>query len=281
MKRILFPTDFSTYADNALHYAAKLAAEAGAELIVMHATDQAVDSITHEEHSTLTSNDLQVIELKSMLKRLKTMVEANEQIKVKTRLYTGETVDRIMWAAEYYNVDLIVMGTLGATGLRTAIFGTNTADVIAKSIYPVLAVPFDYRWKKCKKIVLAVSDDNIEKELFTPAFKIAQLFNAEVNAVVFSQEKALADEVVDHSRTINHFKERVGKHFNTTEITTSHISGRDFHEMVQQYVQKNNSDMLVMVTHRRGFLQNLFKYSMTRQMAFHTRIPLLALHSVR
>ena len=42
---------------------------------------------------------------------------------------------------EKMGIDLVVMGTKGATGLAAAVIGSNTADVIQAATCPVLAVP--------------------------------------------------------------------------------------------------------------------------------------------
>ncbi len=46
---------------------------------------------------------------------------------------------------------------------------------------------------------------------------------------------------------------------------------------MQNYITENNVDILVMVTHKRDFLERIFNPGITRRMSYQTKIPLLAI----
>lgn len=50
-------------------------------------------------------------------------------------------------------IDLVVMGTQGATGAGDVLFGTNTIHVIKKAASPILAVPSEFTYKTPKRIL--------------------------------------------------------------------------------------------------------------------------------
>jgi hypothetical protein len=122
------------------------------------------------------------------------------------------------------------MDTLGATGLKTVLFGTKTATIIAKSTVPVIAIPFDYTWKKPQNILIAINDAEQDIKIFDPVFLLGKLFGAKISIAVFSDTKARAEELIEHSRLISKSQEKLKKSFSENNIEMLHLSGRDFYE---------------------------------------------------
>jgi nucleotide-binding universal stress UspA family protein len=80
------------------------------------------------------------------LKALEKSIEETENVPVRTQLYDGGVIPSIMQATESNQIDLIVMGTLGRTGLRNKIVGSRTAEILSESELPVfLGSPADHR----------------------------------------------------------------------------------------------------------------------------------------
>jgi nucleotide-binding universal stress UspA family protein len=279
MKKILVPTDFSVYADKAMDFAAAVAQKAGAELVLVHIYDALDYSFADRRALINEYNDAMAAELQHKLDACKSRVANSGYKNVKTILCDGDsdTIGALLTVIDDSNPDLVVMGTLGATGLRTAIQGTKTTAVIARCSVPVVTIPFNYEWKELKKILIATNDADEDAKRFEPVFELGRLFDAEVRAVAFSDARAEAVEMVEHSRTIPKIQAKL-QTFSNTHVHVEHLTARDFHQAIQQYIEKDRIDLLVMITHKRGFIQSLFRASMTRQMAYHTNIPLLALH---
>lgn len=278
MKKILVPTDFSSYADKALDYAVGIAKKWEAEIVLLHCYDPLV-AIGVTEEMVLSYNKARELELSATLEKHKATIKKQEGIEVTIVLSSGDIVESILSISRQHDCLLIAMGTLGATGLKTIFFGTKTAAIIAKSEIPVISVPYDYEWKEPKEILLAVSDAHEKIELFQPAFNLAKLFNARIKTVIFSKEKAPGVDVMENSRIVSQVQSRLQNGFDQEGIETAHLSGIDFHQTLQEYITEQRTDLLVMVTHNRSFLQNLFRFSATRQMSYHTTIPLLSLHA--
>lgn len=278
MKRILVPIDFSVCAEKAFNYAVLLAKKGGGEVILLHACDFLHYPFADKKHMINEYNDLKTTELTGRLAKLKDTAEESG-VTITTQLYDGDVVDSILSVSERKHIDLIVMGTWGATGLETILLGTKTATIISKSAIPVIAIPADYISKEPQNILIAINDAEQDVNIFEPVFLLGNLFSAKVNIAVFSDDKAQADELMEHSRLINRSGEKLKKSFSNTNIEMLHLSGSDFYQSLQQYINNGEIDLLVMITHKKGFVQNLFSFSMTRQMAYHTTVPLLSLHS--
>jgi hypothetical protein len=52
----------------------------------------------------------------------------------------------------------------------------------------------------------------------------------------------------------------------------------DFTEAIHQYALDHGADMIITVPRKHNFLTRLFTTSHTEKLAYHTHIPLLAIH---
>ena len=278
MKKLLVPTDYSRTADKAFDYAVALAAKIGADIVLLHCITLPVPALTEDpEDMDQMSGELEAGALRKLADYK--LLALAQFVQVQTVVKSGPLVETIIAAAADHKADLIVMGTLGTTGVKTMIFGTHTAAVIARSRVPVIAVPSDYRWSEPKCILLAIENVHEEPAVFTPLIELANALGAEVKTLTFSDEKSEGVYILEHSRTAASIKKKLERSLVGTAVESVHVSGSDFHQTLQQYIKQHKIDLLVMITHRRSFLQNLFHFSMTRQMAYHTEIPLLSLQS--
>ena len=281
MKKILVPTDFSKYADKALNYAVCIAKKARAEVILLHARDELKSPLVDGGKKNLDDeNNEMIIELTHKLKQYETSIEQTEGVPVTIKLFEGKIVTSIITAAEENKVDLIVMGTLGTTGLKTMIYGTKTSHVISKTSIPVIAIPFDYEWSEPKEFLLAISDAHEDVEIFKPVLELGKLFNSNIKTVIFSNEEAEGVEFIEHSRAISTMQNKLKTAFPETHIEFVHLAGKDFDQTLHDFIKEQNTDLLVMVTHKRSVVQSLFSSSKTKKMSYHSLVPLLSLHSM-
>ena len=277
MNRILVPTNFSKNADKALDYALQIAKKVAGEIILLHVCslpdpEFAEDSDVMKEHNRLT-----IIELNAALRRYK-CAPGEPWVNIKTILAHGDTVDTIVNKAQQYKTDLIIMGTEGAGKLKAFVLGTHTAAVMAKSQIPVITVPRGYNGQPPTDIVLAI-DQEEEKLLLAPVFRLRQLFASSLKTLTFSDKDAEAAELMDQSHTLRVSTNRWKADFALAKLESEHLLGDDFCDAINRYIDDYSVNLLVMVTHRKNFLQRLFRISTTRKMAYHTHIPLMSLHA--
>src|SRR5436190_1209410 len=142
LHRILLPTDFSKFSQNALTYAAAFAEKFGAELYLLHVVpDLALfipDAITVTPPVTPSVDQLTVA-TRAAFDRL---IKENhfEHLSIHQEVRTGTPFYEIIQYAKEVDVDLIVMGTHGHTGLAHVLLGSVTEKVVRKAPCPVLTV---------------------------------------------------------------------------------------------------------------------------------------------
>ena len=198
MKNILVPTDFSANADRALDFAVKIAQKLNAKIIIVHACD--LLELTFKDRVELKKEYNQNIikEAKEKLLLYKDNIMKSENIMIQTKLYEGTITETILYAAKEQKADLIIMGTLGSTGLKEKILGSQTSAVIGKSAIPVLAVPLMSEWKEPEKICLALNNfKEATTDVIQPALSLVNSFNAELQIAKFTDTDR--PEISDHS----------------------------------------------------------------------------------
>ncbi len=278
MKTILVPTDFSLNANKALNYAAELAKIAGAKIIVLHVTDLTHASIN--ENVILPENfDKEIID--SANKELDIHVAATASItggQVEKQLYNGFVSDAVQQACKENAVDIIIMGTLGNAGIREKLFGSITAKIISHVDVPVLAIPLMYEWEIPQNILLAVKEFKEDPALLIPVLDIARLLKAPIHVSIFTDEdQAHAVDYLQNSRDLELFATHMQKANIDLQVQTAPLYGHQFEEAIVEYITKNHTGLLVMITHKRNFLESIFNRSLTKKMSYHTNIPLLSL----
>ncbi len=279
MKRILIPTDFSNSATNALKYATFFAKKASCKLLVLHVYKS---SYNHPGVSE-KSHDIMAKTAEDNLQKIKDEIKNNsdtKDIKCETRLIHASPhsfVDIINEAVSKDDIDLIVMGTKGVSGINEILIGSNTVNVIKKVSCPVLAIPENSKFQPIKRIMFASDYKKVEISALKLIKMIAMVLNAEIDFVSINKyvrETPSAKKEEEISRLDRFFGKEV-KHTFEFYVDDDVLGG------INEYLKYHlDVGMIIMVTRRKYTLFNrIFNPSFTKRMAFHTNFPLLALHS--
>jgi nucleotide-binding universal stress UspA family protein len=271
MVNILVPTDLSDLSKIAVQYAIKIANKLGGTITLLHviniiqptrATMRLQLKSLEKELVDTAKEDLDVF-VNNVSKQLKT----SDPIKVK--IVKGANFnDTIKKEAKKLRTGLIVMGTRGASGLRKYVLGSNTASVIEVSHVPVLAVPELGDFKNFKNVVYATDLKHTQKELKT-LIPYLEKFGSKVHLIhVTSNLK----EVSAIEKKITGMVEKSG----ITNVICKVMVNKKIDEAIEHYIDVTNADLLAMFTHDVTFYEKLFNRSITKKMAFHSKIPLLA-----
>jgi nucleotide-binding universal stress UspA family protein len=150
IKKILAPTDLSSFSANGVRYACNLAKALGAEVIVGHALSTR-EFTSHAASLKITSSGAESDDLLGKLeeqhKQLLRQFMEQQLIGVGTDLNVQQIVEMgdahtliVNWARDKA-VDLIVMSTHGRSGLPRMLLGSVTEKVLRSASCPVLAIP--------------------------------------------------------------------------------------------------------------------------------------------
>ena len=138
--RILIPTDFSPDADAAFSYALGLARKFDAPVLLLHVVeDPLAAGVWSSDIYTAEIAGLQVNLVRDAEERLRRSVPEGVGT-VSTEVRTGSPAKQIIETAREKNVDLIVMGTRGRTGVAHVIMGSVAERVVRLAPCPVLTL---------------------------------------------------------------------------------------------------------------------------------------------
>ena len=267
--KILTPTDFSKLSKVAVLYAIRLAEKLDAEVVLMAVINNNSHSHASIHWRKLEEEMVNIAQQDAQQLMTEIKAEMGDRAKVSYEYIVGFPVEEMIENFVVQNgIDMIVMGTKGATGLKKVMMGSNAVAVIDNSSVPVIAVPSETEFKKVKKIMYATDMENIYEEIKTLTM-FAELFDAEIDilhvipadsAKKIDCNKMASDLIIE------------GKY----PKITFHVSKNDHvADEVDAFVVAHEADMLALFTHKLDFYEKLFGRSVTRQLAFHARVPLL------
>ena len=148
---ILVPSDFSEAADAALDYARILAQKFGATLQLLHVIElaHAPGAFSGEVFIAETPDTYDLLRREAHLKLAKRVRPADlARHGATTEVITGQSAGVIVQYATDMNIDLIVMGTHGRTGLAHLLMGSVAEHVVRTAPCPVLTVRHARVWNE-------------------------------------------------------------------------------------------------------------------------------------
>ena len=148
--KILIPTDFSDNAVMATRYAIDLAKKSAGKLCVFHSYD-----VPHYERSLTTSLHLEMKEIaEEHMAEFEKNYLAQAGVPYEVMVRIGNPIRMAKELVKAKNIDLVVMGTKGASGIEEFLIGSNAASIIQNVRVPVFIIPEQAVQKPIKDIDL-------------------------------------------------------------------------------------------------------------------------------
>ncbi len=273
MKNILVPTDFSETAENALFYAAELAAISNANLIIFHVYNYPVDTA---DLSLIASvyDQFENLNLES-LRELKAKVheKLGTDLCVEFLCKMGSVAHEINELIETKDIDLVVIGTQGKGYLQERFMGSTASSLVKQATQPVLVIDAKIKFEPIQEIALAF--DYKDEESLTaidPVISFCNLFKAHISILqVLTQGEVIpsASEAIAGIKLANKL-EGVGHSFHF-------IKNEDVVTGINEFIVIKSMDLIAMIPKKHSFLANLMHESNSKKMAFHSIVPFLAL----
>jgi nucleotide-binding universal stress UspA family protein len=271
--KIIVPIDFSANSKNALEYASALAQATKSTIKLVHIVrpttyNAVIVGIMAEEVTEKKAAGIK--EIKQILQELNAKYK---DVIYDYEIYEGETPAEIIHCATDNNASIIIMGTHGATGFKKIFFGSNTASVIEQSACPVLAIPENYSFKIPKKIVFATNYHSSDLFVIQQLAKIAEVFASEINVLHIIDDDTHSDEKLIE---IKQFLANIAPKIPYSKICYKLFNSKDIPKGIESIIEQEDADIITLSTHKRNTIEKLINKSMTKELSFHTKVPLLA-----
>lgn len=270
MKKVLFPTDFSPSAENALAFAKMLVKTIDAELILLHIIQPQMGSATQMGYVV----DINVVLIEEGQKALARLAEQLKQegIKASSLCKQGFISDEINSVIESEKIDYIVMGSHGTSGVFDKLVGSTAAFVMEKASCPSFIIPHDYQLKDISRVAFAHQLETPDIEHLKVAFDLLDLLKIDTLDIVHVYNPETSTLFSDKS--VVHAIENV---FAEEKIRFHYINNPSATEGLDSFIKDNDTDVLITASNRKTFWDKLFGTHFSKKIAVHTHIPLLVI----
>jgi nucleotide-binding universal stress UspA family protein len=258
---ILVPYDFSDCATDALRVAAKLARMTGACIDVVHVYEQMTDF--HTENQKVRD----AIEAKlEQVPRMPFM----EGIELRKFLLRQMSIPEMFRNERLANMDLVVMGSHGAQGLR-GLVGSNTQRVVRHAPMPVLVVKHHIEDFRVDELVFASNFSATDIEKFDAFMPIIELFDSKVHLLKVNTPKTF-ERSEDSSKAMDGFLQRHA----LRKFTATVYNDLSIEEGIINFSRSIDADLIAMATHGRTGFFHVVNGSLTEDVVNHTTTPVLS-----
>ena len=270
MKKILVPTDFSEHAYYALKVAAQIAKKNGGEIILLHMLE-----LPHEAGDALgRGHDIPEIMIfkNAAINRLEDLMddECLEGIKVSEVIQFELAFNGIMNISQKNNIDLIVMGSHGASGFKEMFIGSNAEKAVRFSDTPVLVVKRDEEIFNVQKFVFASDFSDEIRAPFEKVVDFANKLGTELYLVMINTPSSfkpthVANEILSNfvsNYTINKYSTHI---YNDTNVEKG----------ILNFANHVDADLIGVSTHGRKGLSHFFNGSISEDLVNHAVRPVI------
>lgn len=275
-KKILLPTDFSDNSWNAIVYALKLYKDVACTFYLLNSHELYVSTtinLTNRLAKTIKENSIKELkELRSQMQSSNINPDHDFQIISSAK----NLLTAIENAVITYSIDLVVMGTKGATGAKEFFFGSNTVKTIkGMTLCPVLIIPEDFEFTELKQIAFPTDFNHFYGHIALKSIKeLANLYNCNVNIVHINVEEKLDDIQTYNMDMLKTYFENIEHSFHWMPNFTKKSKA------ITIFIEDLNIDLLVMISYSHTFIESITKEPVINKMGFHPKIPFLVIPSL-
>ena len=277
MRRILVPVDFSTTSRKAFRFAVDIAAKTDGVIILVHFYTQEKKTVFGSQETVDQNNKVTENNCLKRLKRLKKKVleEAGADVVITTIVGRTPVIVNILGFAERNHIDMIVMGTQGAGGLKKVIIGSVAAKIIAEAEIPVILIPEKFGMKQIEHVVFTTDIKKTDKKALPIVFDFAGLHDASVTVVNLFAKSNQEDK--KGREDFETYSGHVKKTYNIPNLQFKQIATKSVTKTMENLSEELSYDVLAMARRKLQPIDRLLHKSFTREMAFMTTQPLMVL----
>lgn len=268
---ILIPIDFSESSLNALDFALPIASAHKAKIQLLYV-------FTEEEYNKRLSDDEvgsfndYKNEKEGKLDRIaKEVAESAGFSAIEYEVLPGSFLEAVKKSIRDYKIDLIVMGSKGASNLIEKMIGTNTVKLIEHTDIPVLAIPANAQFNSFEKVVYA-SDYTEEDKIAVQEFiNLMAPFKPELTVLHLSHSDSNISKVVYED-----YKEEIHKFIKYDKVTFERKTySSNIALGIDEFMLDQKSNLLAVLREKRNLVERVFHKSVSKQLTYLQDFPLL------
>lgn len=281
-RKILLPTDFSKNAWYAINYALELYKNDHCDFYILNvfsATSNILDSLMNMEPGSEmyeTTKEKSESGLAEVLDMLALRDKRNPKHHFEAISTFNNVIEAIKEVVEKNDIEMIIMGTKGATGSRKTVFGSTAIYVMEKvRNCPVIVVPEKANQSMPKEIVFPTSyKTHFKRKELNCLIEIAKKCDSTV-AILHINKVGEMDEIqVEHKQLLEEIFGEIKHSFHT-------LSNYSVESAVNIFVESRESDMVAFINKKHPFFGSILSQPMVKGLGFHSKVPILVMHDLR
>jgi nucleotide-binding universal stress UspA family protein len=270
MKRILVPTDFSEHAEHALKVAAQIAKKNNSEITILHMLE-----LPHQTNDAIFGGVSIPETMLFMQKANETLDKVSnspflEGISITEMVKMDKPINGITQISKEQDIDLIIMGSHGSSGMEELLIGSNTEKVVRNSEVPVLVIKKDTTDFNVSNIVFASDFTDETKKPFQKLLDFANFFDAKIHLVSICTPNSFKPTHVTEKALQNFVSE-----FNLTNYSTHIYNDTNIEKGIINFSNSINADIIGMCTHGRTGFSHFFNGSISEGLVNHAVRPVI------
>lgn len=270
MKTFLVPVDFSATSVNAAEYALALTKEIPGVDIILYNVYSPISFASLTEKGKGSRKDVTERELK----RLKRKLDASDSQNISIESEEGSFIESLEKYVVSNHIDMVIMGITGSSKIKHVFMGTNTLNVIRHINTPVMIIPPKAEFLGLKNVLFTSDFKDVARTTpFDSLKKILDLFMPGLN--IFNVDSEHYIELTDEFKIERAAMEDKLAAYNPE---FSFLRTYDFLDGISRFVEAKDIDAIITVPKKHSFLSQLFKTSHTKKLAYHSHVPIIAIH---
>lgn len=272
IKKILVPTDFSDTANLAVKHGMTMAKLFGAKVFLLHV----VEVIAGGAESPNMELEEVMNDAETMLRKISKDFTSTQNVEISILHTTGKPTHEIIKAIKENNVDIVVMGTHGASGFDEFFLGSNAHKIITLSPCPVLTIHATAQKTGFSNIVMPIDNSLYSRQKVSYVIELASKYHSTINILGLME----ADDTDEKRFEIKLDQvEHTVKKANIPYIRKL-TRGNNLAIAAMEYSEANGGDLIVTMTDHESNMTGMFLGTVAKQIVNHSRIPVLSLRPV-
>ncbi len=274
MYDIIVPTDFSSQANFALHFATQIARRTDGIVHLLHVIEapnvhsfNTMGEVVNDDFYDNQYLRKRIESAKAMLSKVDKDPHFRKN-KLTAEVVVGNAYTHISRLIATKNADLVVMGTKGSDGVDELLIGSNAEKVVRHSPCPVITIKEATHLSQMKNIVVASNFEGDQSTLLRQLDTLTGLCRAKIHLLYVNTPNSFRPSR-DTMKKMEDFAANLNKKPNAFHIYNDYIE----EEGIRNFATDNKMEMIMMGTSGRKGLLHLLTGSIAEDVINHVNLP--------
>lgn len=277
IKNILIPTDFSETAVLAIASGVKMAHLFKAKVYLFHAVETTLYAAGPGEPVLMLDAENVFKGATEQLNKQAGEIKKEYDIDITTLVVNGKPASSITQAVKDNNIDIIIMGTHGASGFEELFMGSTAHKVVTLAPCPVITIRLTRKTTGFKNIIVPIGNTIHSRQKVNNAIELASRYNATIHLLGLLQTDDNMDD--DKFKIKIETVENALKHAHVN-FTKKIVRALNPAVEAMRFSEEIGGDLILIMTDHESDLTGIFMGVGSKQIVNHSKIPVMSIRPI-